>query len=82
MEYLLIKENDVKLFKAFLSGNEIEVGVVVGPTADSIKPGHLLEIFYGNDYTGTYTAQVKRHHKAEYGARRDRSLLMISLVKV
>ena len=46
MSYLLIKEDDSKIFKSFLSGNEIEVGVYVSSRNDGFDAGNEIEIFY------------------------------------
>lgn len=76
MGYLLIKKNDAKTFKAFLSGNEIEVGV---QTQDNIfKPDEEVFIFYDNDNTGTYRARVTRHKKV---VANNNSFVMLGLIK-
>lgn len=80
MSYLLIRKNDVKVFKSFLSGNEIEVGVVVNQQASAFDTGDVVEVFYGQDDHDTYTAQVTRQKKIEY-QNTDRSLVMLGLVR-
>jgi len=63
MGYLLIKKDDVKTFKAFLSGNEIEVGVRVDATANIFHPDEEVYIFYGNDDSDTYKARITRQKR-------------------
>lgn len=57
MGYLLIKKDDVKVFKSFLNGKEIEVGVRVGSNANIFHTNEEVDIFYGND-TDTYRARI------------------------
>jgi hypothetical protein len=82
MSYLLIKEDDAKIFKAFLSGNEIEVGVFVGARSDEFDAGNEIEIFYGNENTSTYRAEVKRLMSATPTGQSGRSLVRMSLVRI
>ena len=58
MGYLLIKKDDVKVFKSFLNGKEIEVGVRVGSNANIFRTDDEVDIFYGNDDTDTYRARI------------------------
>lgn len=60
MGYLLIKKGDVKTFKSFLNGKEIEVGVRIGANANVFHPDEEIDVFYGNDDSGTYRARVTR----------------------
>jgi hypothetical protein len=80
MSYLLIKKNDAKIFKAFLSGNEIEVSVVIGSQANVFDAGEEVFIFYGNDDSDSYSARVTRQQRwpANPG---DQTMLMLGLVK-
>lgn len=78
MGYLLIKKNDAKTFKAFLSGNEIEVGVHVSAQDNTFSPDEEVFIFYDNDDTGTYRARVTRHRKVVSDKN---SFVMLGLVK-
>lgn len=80
MRYLWIKEDDSKAFKSFLSGNEIEVGLYVHPSVTAETPGNELEIFYGDDTTDSYCAQIKR--KQVIPGKAERSFLTMSLVRV
>lgn len=58
MGYLLIKKDDVKVFKSFLNGKEIEVGVRISPNANIFRTNEEVDIFYGNDDTDTYRARI------------------------
>jgi hypothetical protein len=82
MSYLLIKENDSRIFKSFLSGNEIEVGVYVGSRSDEFGPGNEIEIFYGNENTNTYRAEIKKLLSNTPAGSTGKSLLMMSLSKI
>jgi hypothetical protein len=82
MHYLWIKEDDSKAFKSFLSGNEIEVGLYVSPTQPVGAPGKEIEIFYGEDTTDTWRAQVKRHQIISPPSSTGKSYLTLSLVKI
>jgi hypothetical protein len=64
MSYLQIKQSDVKTFKAFLSGHEIEVGVMIPSKSDIFGTGSEIEIFYGEN-SDTYQAKVTRQRKSE-----------------
>lgn len=57
MSYLQIKEKDVKTFKAFISGREIEVGVSVSPTSTIFRTGDEVEVLYGSDF---YKAKINQ----------------------
>ena len=63
MGYLLIKKNDVKTFKSFLSGNEIEVGVRIGSGANLFNPNEEVYVFYGNEDSDTYKARITRQKR-------------------
>jgi hypothetical protein len=81
MSYLLIKENDTKIFKAFMSGSEIEIGVVVPAQSDIFSPGEVIDIFYGNNHD-TYQAKVVKQKKVDKPlANNESSFLMVSLMK-
>ena len=81
MGYLLIKKDDVKTFKSFLSGNEIEVGVRVGSQANVFNPDEEVHIFYGNDDTETtYRARITRQKKVTT-VPGNNALVMLGLVK-
>lgn len=80
MGYLLIKKDDVKVFKSFLNGKEIEVGVRVGSNANIFHTNEEVDIFYGNDDTDTYRARItsqKRSAEIPGG----RALVTLGLVK-
>jgi hypothetical protein len=81
MHYLWIKEDDSKAFKSFLSGNEIEVGLYVNPTA-AVSPGNEIEIFYGEDTSDTYRAQVKRKQFLPTSSQAGKTFLTMSLIKI
>jgi hypothetical protein len=78
MSYLFIRQNDVKTFKSFLSGKEIEVGVVVSPSANVFGTGDEVEIFYGNENCDPYRAKITRQNRK---SANNQSLLMLGLVK-
>jgi hypothetical protein len=81
MSYLLIKQNDVKTFKAFISGREIEVGVVIPSKANMFSPGEEIEIFYGEN-SDTYKAKVVRNKRPEQiASNAEQALVMVSLMK-
>lgn len=80
MGYLLIKKNDVKTFKSFLSGREIEVGVRIGSQANVFNPDEEVFVFYGNDDNDTYKALITKRTKAG-AASKDEALLMLGLVR-
>lgn len=60
MGYLLIKKDDVKAFKSFLNGKEIEVGVRIGSNANIFHPDEEVDIFYENDDSDSYRARITR----------------------
>lgn len=76
MGYLLIKKDDAKTFKSFLSGNEIEVGIRVDSRASIFHPDEEVYVFYEND-DDTYKARVTRQHRASGNT----SFLLLGLVK-
>jgi hypothetical protein len=76
MSYLLIKKDDVKTFKSFLSGNEIEVGVRVDSRANVFPPNAEVYVFYGND-DDTYKARITRQERPSGNT----SLLLLGVVK-
>ena len=80
MGYLLIKKNDVKTFKSFLSGSEIEVGVRIGSNANIFRPNEEVDIFYGNDDTDTYKARITRQKKS-LEVKGGHALVTLGLVK-
>lgn len=82
MSYLFIKEDDSKVFKSFLSGNEIQVGVFVGAKNVEFDTGNEVEIFYGNENTSTYRAEIKKLLSNTPAGKSGKSLLMMSLAKV
>ena len=64
MGYLLIKKDDVKVFKSFLNGKEIEVGVRIGSNANIFGPDEEVDIFYGNDNEDSYRARITRQQRS------------------
>ena len=81
MGYLLIKKDDVKTFRSFLSGNEIEVGVRVGSQANVFHHDEEVHIFYGNEDTETiYRARITRQKKLST-VPGNNALVMLGLVK-
>jgi len=80
MGYLLIKKDDVKTFKSFLNGKEIEVGVRIGANANIFHPDEEVDIFYGNDDTDTYKARITRQIKS-HEIPGGHSVLTLGLVK-
>lgn len=82
MSYLLIKEEDAKTFKSFMSGNEIEVGVFVDPRNKVFDKGSEIEIFYGDESTDTYKAEIRRREMCPSPAGKSgRSLVRLSLIR-
>jgi hypothetical protein len=81
MSYLFIKEDDSKVFKSFMSGNEIEVGVFVSSRTNEFSTGGEIEIFYGNENTSSYRAEIRRLMSST-PASPEKSLLRMSLVKI
>jgi hypothetical protein len=78
--YLFIKQNDVKTFKSFLKGKEIEVGVVISATANMFfGKGDEVEIFYGDQCSDPYKAHITRHNKKV--TDQSQSVVMLGLVK-
>ena len=80
MGYLLIKKDDVKTFKSFLSGNEIEGGVKIGENANIFHPNDEGFVFYGNDDSDTYRARVTRQKRISKNPN-DPAVLALGLVK-
>jgi|GEM_PF-4667152 hypothetical protein len=80
MGYLLIKKDDVKTFKSFLNGKEIEVGVRIGSNANIFNPNEEIDVFYGNDGSDFYRARITRQSKAQ-NPRDGESLVTLGLVK-
>ena len=80
MGYLLIKKDDVKTFKSFLNGKEIEVGVRIGLNANIFKPNEEVDIFYGNDDADSYRARITRQIRS-HNTNGSQALLTLGLVK-
>jgi hypothetical protein len=80
MGYLLIKKDDVKTFKSFLLGKEIEVGVHIGSKANIFSPDDEVYVFYENEDSDTYKAKITRQKRSSANAN-DQSLLMLGLVR-
>ena len=80
MGYLLIKKDDAKIFKSFLSGNEIEIGVRISAHSNAFRPNDEVYVFYGNSDTDTYKARITRQKRSS-GSEGDHALLMLVLVK-
>ena len=80
MGYLLIKKDDVKTFKSFLNGKEIEVGVRVGSNANIFHADEEVDIFYGNDGSDAYRARITRQTRSNEMAG-GHSLVTLGLVK-
>lgn len=78
MSYLLIKQNEAKKFKSFLSGKEIEVSVIMSPSANLFRKGDEVEIFYGNDNSDTYRARITRQQR-ESGNTQNKPRLQVML---
>jgi hypothetical protein len=81
MSYLWIKEDDFKAFKSFLSGNEIEVGLYVNPRNEDFGTGNEIEIFYGDETTDSYRAEIKRKQLA-FTHHSGKSFVKLSVVKI
>lgn len=80
MGYLLIKKDDAKTFKSFLSGNEIEVGVRIGSGANIFRPNDEVYVFYDNDSVDTYKARITRQ-KRTIQQSNDQTFVTLGLVK-
>lgn len=80
MGYLLIKKDDAKTFKAFLSGNEIEVGVRIGAGANVFRPDEEVYVFYDNDNADTYKARITRQKRTTQNPE-DQTFLTLGLIK-
>ncbi|MEO5603183.1 MAG: hypothetical protein ABIR06_19835 [Cyclobacteriaceae bacterium] len=80
MSYLLIKKDDAKIFKAFLSGNEIEVSVLIGSQANVFDAGEEVYIFYDNDDSDSYKARVTSQKRWVTNPG-DQTLLRLGIVK-
>jgi hypothetical protein len=80
MGYLLIKKNDVRTFKSFLSGNEIEVGVRIGSSANIFHPNEEVYVFYGNDDSDTYKARITKQKRVTENPS-DQTFVTLGLVK-
>jgi hypothetical protein len=80
MGYLLIKKDDAKTFKSFLSGNEIEVGVRISTQANIFPPDEEVYIFYGNDDSDSYQARITRQKRAPENSS-NHSFVMLGLVR-
>jgi len=80
MGYLLIKKGDVKTFKSFLSGNEIEIGVRIGAGANIFHPNDEVYVFYGNDDSDTYKARITKQKRISESPS-DQTLVTLGLVK-
>lgn len=79
MSYLMIKKDDVKTFKSFLSGNEIEVGVQIGEQANLFHPDDEVYVFYGNG-EDIYKALITKRKRAPANSG-NQSFFMLGLVK-
>ena len=79
MSYLFIKKDDAKIFKSFLSGNEIEVSVLIGSEANMFGTGEEVYIFYGNDDADSYKARITRQKR--WAKNPNQELLMLGIVK-
>ena len=82
MHYLWIREDKSKVFKSFLSGNEIEVGLYISQSQTEVAPGKEIEIFYGEDASDSYRAEVKKHILLDSAGRSGKSYLSLSVVRV
>jgi hypothetical protein len=80
MSYIFIKQSDTKIFKAFMSGHEIEVGVVISDKSDIFGTGEEIEIFYG-EHSDTYKAKVTRQKKSEKKIDNEQSFVTLGLRK-
>lgn len=74
MGYLLIKKDDAKTFKSFLSGKEIEVGVKMDSSANIFSPDDEVYVFYDNDNGDHYRARITRQ-------QRNNSFVLLALKK-
>jgi hypothetical protein len=81
MSYLQIKQSDTKTFKAFMSGHQIEVGVVVQSETDVFGTGDEIEVFYGNENCDTYRAEIRGKKKLPLNNNAEHSYLMLSVLK-
>lgn len=79
MSYLFIKQSDVKTFKAFLSGREIEVGVTLQAQSDIFGSGEEIEVFYGNEMD-SYRAKVTGK-KRTVKTSEDQAFVMLGVQK-
>ena len=82
MRYIWIREEKSKVFKSFLSGNEIEVGLYISPAQTEVAPVKEVEIFYGEDASDSYRAEVRKHKLLDTPGHSGKSYLSLSLVKV
>jgi len=80
MGYLLIKKDDSKTFKSFLSGNEIEVGVRIGSGANIFHPDEEVYVFFGNDDSDTYKARITKQKRLTEDPN-DQSFVTLGLIK-
>lgn len=80
MGYLMIKKGDVKTFKSFLNGKEIEVGVRIGSNANIFHPDEEIDIFYGSDDSDSYRARITRQVKS-HEIPGGHSVIKLGLVK-
>ncbi len=80
MGYLLIKKNDVKTFKSFLSGNEIEVGIRIGSRANIFHPDEEVYVFYENNDSDTYKARITKQKRISETPS-DQTVMTLGLVK-
>lgn len=76
----MIKQSDVKKFKSFLSGKEIEVGIWLSNTANVFRPGDEVEIFYGEENCDSYRAKITRQKRAPM-PNGDQAMVMLGLQK-
>ena len=82
MSYVFIKKSDVKMFKSFLSGKEIEVGIRVSATANVFGTGDEVDIFYENDSFDSYRARIIRQNRKLHNmGAEQQALIMLCLVK-
>lgn len=77
----MIKQSDVKKFKSFLSGKEIEVGIWLSNTANIFRPGDEVEIFYGEENCDAYRAKITRQKRALPPGNSDQAMVMLGLQK-
>lgn len=81
MSYLYIKQRDVKTFKAFLSGREVQLNVSVSPKTNMFDKGQEVEVFYGDDYSDSYPAQIVNQKLAAPVENAERAVITLSLQK-